>query len=437
MRVLWILNKMPQAVAAYLGMEGSNKEGWIDGLLSRSMGDLANGRLELCVAFPVIKEIHDFRENIHVKSAHFEAIGFYEDNRHPERYSPWLEKNFKDIYKTFCPEVIHIFGTEYPHALAAVKAADNKKRVLIGFQGIISMYTDSYMASLPEKIRKSVTFRDVVKHDTLLKQQHKFYLRGKNEISAIKKTGNLTGRTAFDKNAAKEINPDALYFFMNETLRTGFYEGRWEKENSVEHSMFLSQGDYPLKGLHYILSAMPAILDKYPDAVLKVAGNPIIRDKSLKGRLKVSAYGKYIEKLLDKYNLRDKVIFVGRKNENEMKGMYLSASLFVFPSSSENSPNSLGEAMLLGMPIVTADVGGITTMFDADKDGIMFEGYRPEDSVEEIAQRLANAVINMWELDDETVSGYCESAREHALKTHDGEKNYQRLLEIYESIINR
>lgn len=48
------------------------------------------------------------------------------------------------------------------------------------------------------------------------------------------------------------------YYPMNETLRSNFYTAQWNREQCIPHSIFLSQGDYPIKGLHYMLLAMPA-----------------------------------------------------------------------------------------------------------------------------------------------------------------------------------
>ena len=53
-----------------------------------------------------------------------------------------------------------------------------------------------------------------------------------------------------------------------------------------------------------------------------------------------------------------------------MKDRFLKSHMYLCPSAIENSPNSLGEAMLLGVPCVAADVGGISSIFENGKDGI-------------------------------------------------------------------
>ena len=161
--------------------------------------------------------------------------------------------------------------------------------------------------------------------------------------------------------------------------------------------------------------------------------------------MKISAYGKYLRKLIRDNQLTDKVVFLGKLTSEEMKEQYLKRHLFVCCSTMENSPNSLGEAMLLGMPCVAADVGGIPSIFNDGEDGILYKGFRnpeikfgqdgasnksQEEQMDMISRRLAKAIIEMWS-DRERMEGYCDNARRHAQKTHKGERNYAKLNEIY------
>ena len=368
--------------------------------------------------------------------------------QHPEQYDISLEERLARVIEQAQPDIVHCFGTEYPHTLAMCKVFPHKERILIGIQGLCSLCADAYMADLPQKVAKSVTFRDWLRRDSLRDQQEKFGKRGVQEVAAVRLAGNLTGRTPWDKEHTLEWNPDAGYYAMNETLRKEFYKDTWEEEKCVPHSIFLSQGDYPLKGLHYMLLAMPEILEQYPDATVCVAGNSLTAYDTWKDKLKISAYGKYLRKLMKQYDLMQKVTFLGMLDAREMKVQYLKSHLFVCPSALENSPNSLGEAMLLGMPVVAAEVGGVPGIFSNGKDGIGYEGFRekrpiPENSSDpdeeeltRVARELAHAVLEMWQ-NEEKRKEYCRNARDHALQTHDGEKNYQRLLEIYADIMEK
>ena len=115
------------------------------------------------------------------------------------------------------------------------------------------------MEGLPEDVIKRSTLRDLLKKDSILDQQKKFYRRGAYEQKALALTGNVTGRTDWDRYYTKECNANVKYYFMNETLRSNFYEGMWDYKKCEKYSIFVSQGDYPIKGLHFLLRAMKDI----------------------------------------------------------------------------------------------------------------------------------------------------------------------------------
>lgn len=468
MKVLWVCNVMLPAVAEYFGQKGSNKEGWLDGLCSVILERQKENHIDLHVAFPVAHGLSGFVGEIATREGCFHAYGFYEDVNHAEEYDPKLETCLKDIIELARPDVIHCFGTEYAHTLAVLKCAPKPERVLVGIQGLCGVIAEAYMADLPKDVQCSRTFRDVLKKDSLCIQQEKFAKRGKREAEILQHAQNVTGRTDFDHAYVEKYNPQAKYFVMNETLRSCFYESEWVKEGSVPYSIFVSQGDYPLKGLHYLLLAAAKLVKTYPGLQIYVAGNSVVNHGIIKGRVKISSYGKYLRSLIRTYHLRKHVHFTGQLTAPEMRARYLQSSVFVCCSSNENSPNSLGEAMLLGMPCVAADVGGISSLFTDNEDGILYAGYEsetddinntcdecdreqhigcdfPKTKMEEKEQteetgrlfrnadNLCRAISKIWENPDETAR-FCENARNHAKKTHDREANYQKMMEIYANI---
>lgn len=443
MKVLWICNIMLPMVCEYLGREASNKEGWLTGLADTILKNQEENQIELAVAFPVKEPLEE--QGFVVPVAGMEkgltCYWFAEDTDHPEKYSCDLEIQIKKIVESWEPDVVHCFGTEFPHTLAVTRVCPPQK-VLVGIQGLCKIYAESYMADLPERVINRVTFRDFLKKDSIRKQHAKFVKRGEHEIEAVCNAGHVTGRTWIDKKFTMETNEELQYHFMNETLRSNFYEGSWELDKCERHSIFLSQGDYPIKGLHYMLKALPKILKTYPDTKVYVAGNSIVNYKTIKDKIKISSYGKYLRELIQKNHLEEKVFFLGKMNAEEMKTQFLKCATFVCPSVIENSPNSLGEAMLLGVPCVTADVGGIASIFYKGLDGIAYPGYGSFEYAEQMDKEtaqskvLAHAVLRMWS-DEEKMKEYSANAAAHARRTHDGKVNYNRLLEIYRNISNK
>ena len=421
MKVLWLCNIILPKVAAKMGLNASNKEGWLSGA---SAAAEKGGEFELGICFPVGPENDGFFLEDGVK-----YHGFYEDTNRPDVYDPSLCDRLSSIVEKFDPDIVHIFGTEYPHARAMAEVMkDRPERILIGMQGVVAACRDHYLDGLPERVINRVTFRDFVKKDSLKIQKSKFDLRTENEIAALKIAGNVTGRTPFDKQYALGVNPDAKYHFMNETLRQEFYDNALPEEgrkSAEPHSVFLSQGNYPLKGAHMMIKAFAELKKKYPDAKLYIAGDNVTKHANFKERLKLASYDKYLVELINEYSLEDSVVFTGSLPVSEYIDRLSKCSVFVCPSSVENSPNSLGEAMMLGVPCVASNVGGIPGIFEGGRDGILYD-YADTDA-------LVTAVSEMFD-DEAKAAEFAKNASAHALATHNASANYSRLVEIYKEI---
>ncbi len=436
MRVLWVCNIMLPRFAMMCGLPYSSREGWLTGSLERLIAEPErkgrDGKLvELGVCCPVPEDPGECR----MEKDGVVFYGFLENLNTPEVYDRVLEDRFVEILRDFKPDMVHIFGTEFPHTLAMVRAFANPRRTLIGIQGLCCTIADNYMADLPYSVQRRVTFRDWYRKDSLAMQQRKFRIRAKIESQALQHTAHITGRTTFDRRVTARLNPDAKYHFMNETMRPEFYEGRWDPEKIEPHSIFISQGDYPLKGFHYMLEAMPYILEKFPDAHLYVAGNSIIGNVG--GRLKtkkkvpmpfwITSYGQYLRELIQRNGLQGHVTMLGSLTAEEMKAQYLRSNVFVCPSIIENSPNSLCEAMMLGMPVVAAKVGGIGDLVEDGEEGILFPGGKYRELAEGVNTIFYDTGVGVW---------LGENAARSAALAHNPDTNFRRLLEIYRSIVH-
>ena len=191
----------------------------------------------------------------------------------------------------------------------------------------------------------------------------------------------------------------------------------------------MSQGNYPLKNLHTVLQALPGLRGRWPGLTLAVAGWPPL-DKGPLLRPVIGwmfPYQRWCARLIRPLGLEGCVRYTGPLDEAAMRQAYLDADLYLLPSCSENSPNSLGEAMLLGLPCVAGGVGGIPDLLADGREGVL---YAPAGD----AGALAGAVVRVLGAPD-AGAALGAAARARALQTHDPRQNAGALAGIYRQIL--
>ena len=415
MKVLWITNILfPEASAVLTGnKELKSSGGW---MLGAAKGLIEQGDVDLYVA-TVSSSVKTLTKLKGTNITYF-LIPLGKGNlRINKEYNTYWQKINSEVN----PDVVHIHGTEYSHGYAYMQTCGSDN-VVVSIQGLKSAICDYYHYGITKsEIYKTITLRDLLR-GSIIHDQQSFKRSAKYEIEMLKSAKHIIGRTSWDKERTWAINPNANYHFCNETLREEFYDGSvWDYKKCNKHTIFLSQASYPIKGLHQVLRAMPIILRHYPDAVIRVAGSDITRTERIRDYMHYTGYGKFINKLINKLNLRGKVIFTGNLNAAEMKSEYLSANVFICPSSIENSPNSLGEAQILGVPCIASYAGGIPDMMIGSEQNL----YRFEE-----VELLAYKVCEVFEREDKQ-----HNMISTALKRHDQKSNSERLLTIYNEIM--
>lgn len=106
-----------------------------------------------------------------------------------------------------------------------------------------------------------------------------------------------------------------------------------------------------------------------------------------------------------------------------------SSTCYVHSSYIDNSPNSLCEAQYLGVPAIATNVGGISSLVEDGKTGLLFPANDP--------YTLA-AIIKHTVTDNHAKMQYLsENEKSIAIARHNPQKISDNLLLIYQSIINR
>ncbi len=420
MKILWLCNVVLPQIAIANNKSVNSFGGWLTDMSER-LSNTEDVKFFVCFPYASSEKLRG-----KLKGMEYCSVSAFDADKCSDKNI----EEFFEILSEFKPDIVHIFGTEFAHTLAMVKACQKfgiDDSVIVSIQGLVSMYARHYTAFLPYDIAYGKTVRDFIRCSSVIKQAKNYSARGKNEIAALKSVKHVIGRTDWDEACVRQINKDVTYHFCNETLRKSFYDNKWSLEQCERHSIFVSQSNYVIKGFHLMLEAFVEIKKVYPDAKLYTTGANIIAPNFV-NKIKENKYRRYLRKFVEKNRLNDSVFFLGTLSEEEMCNRYLKSHIFVSCSSIENSPNSVGEAMILGVPTISSDVGGVKNMLVHGEDGFVYPADEP--------YMIAYYAKKIFD-DDNLAKFFSSNAAKHAAITHDGASNFDNLMNIYSIVFKQ
>lgn len=418
MKVLWITNILfPEATSALVGHgELKSSGGWMLGA-AENLINTEDIKLYVATVSPLVRDL----QRVEGERIIYYVLPYGKGNLKP---NPKYQDYWRQVRFEINPDIVHIHGTEYTHGYEYMRAFGSEN-VVISIQGLKSAIYPYYNYGLSNvDVLMNITLRDLLR-GSLIHNKRNFKRSSKHEIEMLKMAKHIIGRTSWDRARTWAINPDAQYHFCNETLRPEFYDGSfWNYNRCSKYTIFLSQAGYPIKGLHQLLKAMPLILRHYPETSIRIAGHDVMKCSTFKDLLHFTGYGRYIKRLIKQFNLNEKVKFVGNLNAEDMKTEYLNCNVFLCPSSIENSPNSLGEAQILGVPCIASYVGGVPDMMKGCEENL----YRFEE-IEMLAEKIVNVFKSKMNVDTSFL-------RMDSVLRHNKNQNVLQLLNIYNLIIS-
>jgi glycosyltransferase involved in cell wall biosynthesis len=416
MKILWLTNS-PAGASTYVDQNTPGR-GWIASLgdVIKSLDDV---NLAVCFFNNKIEEFKFSHEGItyypikdklatKLRKIHSKAFGTLWDSNLPD-----LLKVVED-YK---PEIIQLFGTETGLGEIVGKI---RIPIIIHIQGLVNPYVCNWfpLGFSPARILVNSSLKDLIMRRDLYSDYLFLKKIARREQHIIKHAKYFFGRTTWDRRVVNLFNDRSQYFYCNEVLRPFIYDAQWSFADRTTLKLVTTINPQIYKGL---------------DIVLETA--QLLRRQSKKsfewniiGIESDHKVVKMIERCKRAKFRSNSVYFRGVKHGRDLVSQLLESDIFIHPSHIDNSPNSICEAMLLGMPVVAGNVGGVSSIVESGHSGVC---YNSRD-----AHELA-AIILEKSLDQRELQRLGRNAREVALERHDRSKIASQVLETYRLILSQ
>lgn len=320
-----------------------------------------------------------------------------------------------DVIKKVKPDIIHIHGTEKSYGLLSL--TDIKIPVIFSIQGLISPYLEKMYSGIPaDFLRKNNSLKNYLTFTTEYFNIRNWRHNAKREISYLVKAKYILGRTFWDRYITLLFNKNRIYYQCEEILRDPFYIYSWNKKRTKGKFIItstISPGIY--KGSENLLK-IASILKKYTDIDFewRVIGIDL-NDRTFR------IAQKYVR--LNYKNINVKLM--GKKNAADVVHILLETDVYCHVSHIENSPNSVCEAMILGLPIIATYSGGTASILENNKEGILVQDGDP--------YICAGCILDLYR-NEEIARILGQNARKRALKRHNPQTIANNLINIYKEV---
>ena len=316
----------------------------------------------------------------------------------------------------FNPDIIQVFGTE--NIFGMVQTRINQP-VVIHFQGSVLAVASKWFSGITKwEQARAITLRKLIYRHGSYFEYFAFKDRGVREEIIMQNCRYFIGRTSFDRRLIKLLSPKATYFFCEEFLRPEFFIKKWELPPARRFTCISILKGVTYKGLDLLIDTFTK-LNLYSSLELefKICG---------------VSEGEEVVSILKKRHRKSNFIrhfkFLGKLDTTSLINELLSSNLFIHPSYMENSPNSICEAMALGMPVIATNAGGTNTLIRDDHDGILVQEGDPYSMSAAIMELFSNS-------EKASLIGY--NARERAIQRHHPQKLKKEMVNIYQNIVTQ
>ena len=386
--------------------------GWIASLQNDFM---KYDNVELAIAFPfdnTITEQKVVKDNTvyYPINTNSSKLKFYR-NFIPNRADKVIVDMFYQVVCDFKPDIIHVWGSELPYGLVATTT---DIPVVLHIQGLMNPI---YLNRFPMGFSiKDILFSNIsIKKKVLLcRVDRKMRHAASRELDIFKHMKFCIGRTSWDYNSVKALNPRIRYFYCSESLRPDIANSsKWccRKQDTIVITSIVNDALY--KGCDVILRTAKILSEMNINYQWNIVG---INNLNV------------IERLVRIRHDDLHINLLGRLGGNQVAHLLRNSSVFVHVSYIENSPNCVCEAQYIGVPVIATNAGGTSSLVKDGYSGLIIGKNDPFN--------LANLIVEM-----SINTTLCEEISKQEILTaeerHQGGKISSDLMNIYKEIINQ
>lgn len=412
LKILWVTNGIMPDMLKAMGMSANYGGSW---LIEPSRLLAADPEFELFIATPW-----------NSKKTLYKKVGGINYHLIPSTYLDRMKRpsqNYRNecnkLIESIEPDVIHLHGGEFALGIPFAEYPNIPK--VLSIQGIISKINQDYFYGgicVPSWGGCLLPW-NLLTYFPMKLQHARNKWRAKSEIRQMTQVDAITGCTRWDYTYSMLINHKLKYFNVDYAIRNEFSQYQWSVDKCERHTFLIGSMTVPLKGLHKAFTALALLIKKYPDAKIKVVGANTFKSKTRIG------YSRYLYRLADKLGIMDHLELLGSQGTMGMVKTMLSSHCFVLSSCIENGPNTMMEAMWLGLPCVCSYVGGAMQFAKENEEAVFYRFEEPE--------ILAYELDRIWS-DDELANKLSVNARQKASSFESYHNVYEKYVEMYRNL---
>ena len=163
-----------------------------------------------------------------------------------------------------------------------------------------------------------------------------------------------------------------------------------------------------VKGAHILIAGFARLLKNNPqrNLILRIAGDGTQMPQ--------------LQQQVKDLGIESSVEFLGMLED--VRQAYKTLDIYVQPSFAEGLPNSVIEAMLLGLPVVVTNIGGNSDLVKSDESGLLFPAGDDE---------ALTACLQRYLDEPELANAMAAAGKQHIRDTYGFDKVVDQLLELY------